>query len=120
MIFNSWLFLPKEICQFLQICLACRFHGAVDDLLLEGAEFLHAFAAVEEHGIKLGLGKGGLFAAALDFDKVAIFGEDYVAIDIGFGVFFIAEVEQCFVLPEADADRSDFLFQWLLRDLAFF
>ena len=37
--------------------------------------------------MKLRFGEGGLLAAALDFDELAVFGKDDIAIDIGGGVF---------------------------------
>jgi hypothetical protein len=111
--------LAEEVSELLQVLGLGGLHGAVDDLLLEGGEFSDAFAAKHEHLIHLRLGEGGLFATALDFDKVAILGEHEVAIDIGLGVLLVAEVEQGFVFPDAGADGGNLLFQRLLGDLAF-
>src|SRR5690242_8339632 len=58
-------------------------------------------------GVHAGAAEGAAFAGSLYFNKLVFGGHYDVEIDIGAGVFLVAEIEQDFAAYDADADGCD-------------
>ena len=78
-------------------------NGGGEGGLLRGEEFADALFGVVEHGVELGAGVGVVFGGGLGFDEAAVGEHDDVHVDVGAGVFFVAEVEEDVAVDDADA-----------------
>jgi hypothetical protein len=80
-------------------------------------ELIGAGGGEVEEVVELGAGEGDAFGGGLDFDEVAVFGEDDVGVNVGARVFFVAEVEEEIAVHVSGRDRGDVLAEWeLLED----
>src|SRR5579862_638803 len=77
------------------------------DLLLRGDQPGDALPAHLQQGAEFGVRESGLFARALDFDELAVLGQDDVEVDARAPVFLVIEIEQRDAPDDARADGGD-------------
>ena len=81
------------------------------NFLLGGEDLLESdFGEVEEL-VELGSGVAAAFGGGLGFDEAAVGGHDDIHVDVGLGIFFVAEVEQGASVDDADGDGADHLLE---------
>lgn len=80
-------------------------------MFLEVHEFEDSFSSEGEHFAKGVGGEGFGLGGALDFDEASGSGHDDVHVGLGFGVFFVAEVEELLVFDDSDADGGEGFFE---------
>ena len=108
---------PCAICK----SISCRARLAgLEKCPLGGEEFADARFGVVHHFQHLCARKGLAFGSGLDFDKAAIFGHDDVHVDFGLRVFFVSQIEEDFIVDDADAGGGDKLAQRRLLERARF
>ena len=85
--------------------------GMSEGGLLGGEELADAFFGVVEHLVELGAGVGVLFGGGLGFYEASVGEHDYVHVDGGAGVFFVAEVEEGVAVYDSHGGGGDHLFE---------
>src|ERR1700731_1406975 len=89
----------------------CALDGGGEGGLLGDEELADAFFGVVEHLVELGSGVGVFFGGGLGFDQAAVGEHDYVHVDGGAGVFFVAEVEEGVAVYDAYGGGGYHLFE---------
>ena len=77
--------------------------------LLGGEEFVDPFFGEVEHFAQLLAGVGVFFSGGLGLDEASVGEHDYVHVDCGAGVLFVAEVEEDVAVDDADGGGGDHL-----------
>ncbi len=75
--------------------------------MLFGDQGLDALAGEGDHAGELGFIEDLVLGGGLDFDQLAAGGHDEIHVDVGAGIFFVAEVEEDFSVDDTDAYGGD-------------